>query len=150
MEEKSLTIVECAGGVVRNKNRIALVGMKKIDGWGFPKGKIDDGETPLVAAQREIFEETGVNNVFLVQSLGTYQRRVADGKPILLNIHMFLFETEQEKLKPIEDDVRDAQWIFIDEAENYLVLADDKQFFSLNKDILLSQPYIAEQVISGS
>lgn len=136
--------------MVRNKNRIALVGMKKIDGWGFPKGKIDDGETPLVAAQREILEETGVDIIFLVQSLGTYQRRAADGKPILLNIHMFLFETEQKKLQPIEDDVRGAQWIFIDEVEKYLVLADDKQFFSLNKDIILPQPYIAEQAISGS
>lgn len=138
MGEKNFTIVECAGGVVRNKNRIALIEMKRIDGWGFPKGKIGDNEKPLEAAKREILEETGIKNVFLVRSLGTYQRRAADGKPILLNIHMFLFETEKEKLQPIEDDVRGAQWIFIDDVENYLVLNDDKQFFSLNKKIILA------------
>ena len=27
--------------------------------WGFPKGHLEEGETPLKAAEREVFEETG-------------------------------------------------------------------------------------------
>ena len=53
---------------------------------------------------------------------------------------MFLFETEQAKLKPVLDDVRGAQWISVDKVSNYLILDDDKKFFSLNKNIILSQP----------
>ena len=27
--------------------------------WGFPKGHLEEGETPIIAAEREVFEETG-------------------------------------------------------------------------------------------
>ncbi len=27
--------------------------------WGFPKGHLEEGETPIKAAEREVFEETG-------------------------------------------------------------------------------------------
>lgn len=32
----------------------------KSDAWQMPQGGIDDGENPLVAAKRELFEETGI------------------------------------------------------------------------------------------
>ncbi|NTU98506.1 NUDIX domain-containing protein [Candidatus Falkowbacteria bacterium] len=131
MEENNFTTIECAGGVVVSKDCVALIEMKKVDGWGFPKGRINDGETPLAAARREIFEETGIADVLLVRPLGAYQRQAADGKPLWLNIHMFLFEvSEQVKLKPILDDVRDAKWAFVKEVGDMLALEDDKHFFN--------------------
>ena len=33
--------------------------------WSFPKGTIDEGETPKQAAIREVWEETGVRTKFL-------------------------------------------------------------------------------------
>lgn len=128
MDKNHITI-ECAGGIVRNGGNIALIKMKKFDGWAFPKGTIESGETPLEAAKREIFEETGIKELRLIKELGIYQRPVADGQAILLNIHMFLFETEQGKIYPVENDVRGAQWFSIKNAHDNLILEEDKEFF---------------------
>ena len=35
--------------------------------WDFPKGNIEDGEDEVQAAYREIFEETGIQNVHFLE-----------------------------------------------------------------------------------
>ncbi|MCC3764029.1 NUDIX hydrolase [Glycomyces sp. TRM65418] len=46
-----------------NGPELALIHRPKYDDWTFPKGKLKRGEHLLAAAQREIFEETGVRPV---------------------------------------------------------------------------------------
>lgn len=51
------------GGVILNKqmNRVLLVkGVKNNDGFSFPRGKINSGESPIACATREIYEEAGL------------------------------------------------------------------------------------------
>ncbi|MGF6880671.1 8-oxo-dGTP pyrophosphatase MutT (NUDIX family)/phosphohistidine phosphatase SixA [Nocardia sp. GAS34] len=55
-----------AGAVVWRRRRggaveVAVVHRPKYDDWSLPKGKLDPGETPMVAAVREVAEETGLN-----------------------------------------------------------------------------------------
>ncbi len=38
---------------------VAIVRVRKRNEWVLPKGKLDDGETPRAAAEREVLEETG-------------------------------------------------------------------------------------------
>ena len=59
-------VVEAAGGVLWRPASIggdgvevALVHRPAHDDWSLPKGKLDDGEHPLLGALREIEEETG-------------------------------------------------------------------------------------------
>jgi 8-oxo-dGTP diphosphatase len=52
--------VRAAGAVVLRKGRVLLVHRPAYDDWSFPKGKLDRGELPPVAAVREVEEETGV------------------------------------------------------------------------------------------
>src|SRR5882724_7325619 len=54
--------VLAAGGIVLRRERtplIAVVRLRKRNEWVLPKGKLDDGETPRAAAEREVIEETG-------------------------------------------------------------------------------------------
>jgi len=51
---------------------IALIHRPKYDDWTLPKGKIEEGETALQCAHRELFEETGIKASFTRQ-LGTVE-----------------------------------------------------------------------------
>lgn len=57
--------IEAAGGVLwrpaagGSGTEVALVHRPKYDDWSLPKGKLDQGEHPLLAGLREIDEETG-------------------------------------------------------------------------------------------
>jgi phosphohistidine phosphatase SixA len=57
-----MTRIEAAGGVlwrqVEGQVEIALVHRPKYDDWSVPKGKLDPGEHGLLAALREVREET--------------------------------------------------------------------------------------------
>jgi 8-oxo-dGTP pyrophosphatase MutT (NUDIX family) len=71
--EMARTPVLAAGGIVLRREKvplIALVRLRKRDQWVLPKGKLDDGETPRAAAEREVLEETG-HAVSVHEFLGT-------------------------------------------------------------------------------
>lgn len=50
--------IEAAGGIVKRKKKYLFI--KRNDMWDLPKGKIEPGEQPKIAAQREIEEECGI------------------------------------------------------------------------------------------
>lgn len=63
----------CAGAVLFNHaglvfagHRADLEGKADAAAWQFPQGGIDDGEEPLAAARRELWEETSVTSVELI------------------------------------------------------------------------------------
>lgn len=60
----SPTRIEAAGGVAWRRNgrgvEVALVHRPKYDDWSLPKGKLLPGEHALLAAVREVAEETGM------------------------------------------------------------------------------------------
>jgi 8-oxo-dGTP diphosphatase len=80
--------VLAAGGIVLRQEEtplIAVVRLRKRNEWVLPKGKLDDGETPRDAAEREVLEETG-HDVSVHEFLGTlvYESRWAiQGCPLL-------------------------------------------------------------------
>jgi putative (di)nucleoside polyphosphate hydrolase len=65
----------CAGAALANRAGDVLIGqrVKSREGvdlagfdWQMPQGGVDDGETPLEAARRELFEETNVSSVSVI------------------------------------------------------------------------------------
>ena len=67
------TPVLAAGGIVLRPAEtplVAVVRLRKRNEWVLPKGKLDDGETPREAAEREVMEETG-HDVSVHEFLGT-------------------------------------------------------------------------------
>jgi 8-oxo-dGTP pyrophosphatase MutT (NUDIX family) len=64
MKKKKLTNpnigIFAAGGVLfDSKGRVAVIHRPRYDDWCLPKGKLKKNEDPLVAAVREVWEETG-------------------------------------------------------------------------------------------
>ena len=104
-------IIEAAGGVVFNEKKEALL-IYRLKTWDLPKGKIDKGETPEVAAIREIQEETGLNVVelgeFLCHTYHTYEQK---GKRILKRTYWYKITTAETELTPqYSEDIEQAEW----------------------------------------
>lgn len=69
-----------AGGIVVRSYEVLIILMNTISGfkvWTFPKGHIENGETPKDAALREVFEETGV------------KCKIIDDKEFFINNYIF-------------------------------------------------------------
>ena len=111
--ESLYKIIEAAGGIVFNENGEILT-MYRRKYWDLPKGKIDKGETPQVAAIREVQEETGLKVVqleaFLYHTYHTYKTR--KGKRILKKTHWYLMNTKESKVIPqTEEGIEELLWI---------------------------------------
>ncbi|MDD3772602.1 MAG: NUDIX domain-containing protein [Weeksellaceae bacterium] len=62
--------LEAAGGLVFNQKKEILF-IHRLGKWDLPKGKVEKGETPEIAALREVEEECGVKNLKLNEFLTT-------------------------------------------------------------------------------
>jgi len=63
-----------AGGVVLSKSGMVLVVQQRDGSWSLPKGHVIEGEDLRETAMREIFEESGINDLHLIKLLGSYSR----------------------------------------------------------------------------
>lgn len=123
---------QSAGGVVLNSTGEVLVVNQRGVSWSLPKGHVDDGEDILAAAKREIYEESGVNELILVKKLGTVRRNsMATNSEEMEDktIHYFLFKTTQMKLAPIDPHNPEARWMSVEEAGKILTNEKDREFF---------------------
>ena len=106
------------GGIVR----VLLVRAKKDPNlWVFPKGHIDPGEQPAMAALREAFEEAGVAGLVL-RSAGpplTFPR----GNEVVA-VSYFLVQLTAEMPSP---ERREKVWLLPEEADEKLVFDNSRQ-----------------------
>lgn len=68
----SMTNVQAAGGLVENAAGEILM-MRRRGWWDLPKGHVEEGETHEQAALREVAEETGLQQIGIIGTLGTTQ-----------------------------------------------------------------------------
>jgi len=129
-----------AGGIVINKNKQILVVNQQGTSWSLPKGHIRNNESKLETAEREIYEESGLTDLKLIEELGEYQRYkinnngIGEDKTILKIIYMFLFSSDKKFLKPIDHKITEAKWASKEEAVDLLTHYKEKEFFLKNAD----------------
>jgi len=111
-----------AGGIVFRRQegeqpRYLLI-RDSYDNWGFPKGHLENGESPAEAATRETAEETGLDHLKLQGPI-----RVIDwhfrfrGRHIHKYCHFFLFESPAGDASPqFAEGITACQWRTLDEA----------------------------------
>lgn len=125
---------ESAGGIVVNTRGEILVVSQHGTSWSLPKGHIEPGEDKLAAARREIYEESGVTQLELVRELGSYERfRIAatggEEPTELKTIHLFLFHTDEDALRPVDPDNPEARWVHRESVAGLLTHEKDREFY---------------------
>src|SRR3984957_20854297 len=121
--------VVAAGGIVLRQEKtplIAVVRLRKRNEWVLPKGKLDDGETPRDAAEREVLEEAG-HDVSVHEFLGTL---VYESGGRFKVVHYWRMETNGEQVHDLMDDVRAVDWLPLDAAVERLSRGYERAFLA--------------------
>jgi 8-oxo-dGTP pyrophosphatase MutT (NUDIX family) len=130
-----------AGGiVVRDGQALVIVPTRRAtDGsrvLGLPKGHIDPGESQLQAAIREVREETGVE-VELMRELGEvrywYSR---GGRAVPKTVAFYLFRYLDGDPADHDDEVEDARWIGLAEAQRTLTYEGEREMIARAREAL--------------
>lgn len=106
------TIIEAAGGVVRNNESKTLF-IYRLDKWDLPKGKVEKGEQIEDAAIREVEEECAVKCLTITKQFNDcYHIYHLKEKPILKRTCWFEMFTDFEgKLIPQqEENIEKVEW----------------------------------------
>jgi len=102
----------------------------------LPKGHVDPGETPLQAAEREVREEAGVV-AEPVRELGEsryWYRR--DGRTIGKSVHFYLFSYVRGDTDDHDDEVEEARWMRLGDAQKKLTYPAEREMVSRALDYL--------------
>ena len=127
-----------AGGIVLIDNKVLLVKNRlrkeykeyyDSGFWGYPKGHLDDEETPIKAAEREVYEETG----FKVSAVG--KKPIAesryeikkDGKPVKKTVWFYEMNVVESFSKEPDDEIEEIAIVPFEEAFELLAYKEDKK-----------------------
>src|ERR1700761_5367811 len=140
---ENITLIEAAGGIVKNENGEYLF-IYRNDKWDLPKGKIEKGEKVKQAAVREVEEECGIEVSKLEDKIcKTYHVYIYKGEVVLKKTHWFnMLCKGQNKLKPQkEEGITDVRWF----KKSYIGTIAANTFPSImdvlaKEDLLIEKP----------
>ena len=136
--------VLAAGGIVLRQTKtplVAVVRLRKRNEWVLPKGKLDAGETPRDAAEREVLEETG-HEVTLHEFLGTLVYECGGRSKV---VHYWRMEADGEQIHELMHDVRSVDWLPLSDAVERLSRGYERAFLRTVGPIALQAVALAEK-----
>jgi 8-oxo-dGTP pyrophosphatase MutT (NUDIX family) len=111
--------IEAAGGLVQHNDTFLFI--KRNGVWDIPKGKLDQDETPEIAAVREIEEECGLikPEIFkhLINTWHTYEHK---GKLVLKKTYWYWLKATETKINlvpQLEEGITEVTFFKVVEFE---------------------------------
>ena len=109
----------------------AIISAKPSLRWQLPKGIIDAGETPEIAARREVREEAGIETELLEKIETIEYWYVGDnwgeGRVRFHKlVHFFLLEYVSGAVEDHDHEVAEARWVKANEAVEMLAFKAEK------------------------
>jgi 8-oxo-dGTP pyrophosphatase MutT (NUDIX family) len=106
----------------------------------LPKGHIDPGENALQAATREVREETGVVGEPVTELGETRYWYRRDGQTIPKSVSFYLFSYVEGDTEDHDDEVEEARWIALQEAQSELSHAAEREMVARAVAYLEAEP----------
>lgn len=119
-----------------------LLVQRKNGTWGFPKGHREGKESPKQTAQRELYEETGLN-VSRRMSSRIWKEQytfVYDTHQIDKTVGYFLAEVSSQHITLQYEELQDFVWVSIQDLQNKLSFPEIKKIASQIQCFLFKLP----------
>jgi 8-oxo-dGTP pyrophosphatase MutT (NUDIX family) len=121
-----------AGGVVVRGDQVLVIVPSKraADGspaLALPKGHIDEGESRVQAATREVREETGVTAEPLIELGEVRYWYVRRGHRIPKSVFFYLFRYLSGDPSEHDEEVLEARWMPLEQAQRELTYAGERE-----------------------
>jgi 8-oxo-dGTP diphosphatase len=139
-------MIRAAGAIIWRENspfdlEVLVIHRPQYDDWTFPKGKVDDGESSIAAAYREVKEETGVDAVF-GQYLGTTSYKVDDNKK---KVKYWMARAKNDPTPFIPNsEVDKIEWVDSKTARHFLTHDEDRDLLD---DFMSRERYASTLVL---
>ena len=122
------------GGVILDNNKVLLVQVKSMKGrkiWTFPKGHIEQGETPRQAALREVLEETGYKAAIVKPLLKVRYAFTLKGRYVRKVVQWYLMKKLGRIGKHDPSEILAINWVSINKAKEMVEYPSDKRLLEL-------------------
>jgi 8-oxo-dGTP pyrophosphatase MutT (NUDIX family) len=113
---------------VRDGEREYLIIKNRHGGhWGFPKGHLEPGETPLEAARREVAEEVNIGSIEHVPGFSeSVSYRFHRGREVVKKTVTFFLGRAGETGSPDPREIDAMRWLPYSEAKRQLTYKEQK------------------------
>jgi 8-oxo-dGTP pyrophosphatase MutT (NUDIX family) len=120
--------------------KVVLIRPKDRDSWALPKGLVEQGESPVAAAEREAQEETGLQGTIICK-IGsvkyTYTAKWENPPTKVFKIVTFyLMQYTGGDTKLHDWEVAEVEWYSVDEAISKAAYSSEKQILRKAKAVL--------------
>ena len=95
----------------------------------FPKGHVEPGESEVMTAQREVFEETGIHIRIVDKFRETVQYSPRPG--VKKTVVYFVTETDKIETVAAENEIASVEWVPAERAGALLAHSNDKRVLDL-------------------
>jgi 8-oxo-dGTP diphosphatase len=133
-----------AGGVVyRRRGRrveVALISVGEQNRWQLPKGLVGRGESPEEAALREVEEETGlaceIEGALERVEYWYFSKGGARRVRFHKFVHFYLMRYVSGDVSGHDDEVNEARWVELEEAEGMLAFKGEKKALAEAREMI--------------
>ncbi len=133
-----MTLEKSCGALVfrRFHGNTELLLIKHANGghWSFPKGHVEEGETEVETALREIKEETGIDVIIdpSFREVISYSPKKDTQKDVIY----FIARAQNYDYTPQEEEIAQIRWVEINRAHTILTYDNDKQLVNKAKQVI--------------
>ena len=116
----------CGCIIIKNR-KVLLVYEKNTNFWGFPKGHMEEGESELQTALREVKEEVGLE--VEIDKERRYELNYIIRDEIDKTTVLYIARTKSEEIIMQESEIANIKWCDFDEALNTLTFENWREMF---------------------
>jgi 8-oxo-dGTP pyrophosphatase MutT (NUDIX family) len=135
---QTLEQVSAGGAAFRLSNsgyEIAIISVNPSRRWQLPKGLIDEGETPEIAALREVREEAGIETELLskIETIEYWYVGDSRGERVRFHksVHFFLLKYIEGNVENHDFEVAEARWVKAEEALKMLAFKSEREIVEM-------------------